>query len=171
MAKTTDPAEQEVTLNLNQLAELVRQMTSQGQMTAEVVASIAAKAAIEAGEALAGKWWDVVKYPGVSAFNPLGEKAHPRPELAGDIYWSGYLIKGDECTREEIDLLNQLRPGSWLVKSRGGNDLPVVVRDLDPGSRDSRRLLVAFPSSDADQRSDVPSMVDMLTQMLRPVAA
>lgn len=98
-------------------------------------------------------------------------KAHPRPELKGDVYWAGYLLRGDELTREEIDLLNQVQPGSYRMRDRGGNDQPFIVRDLDPTVRGSRRLLILFPCTDTDQRHNLPTMVEMLTQVLQPVAA
>ena len=170
MAKN-DPAEQDVTLNMAQLVELVQSMAKAQMLDAEAISTIAAKAATTASETLKDQWWNEAKYPNISAFNPAGEKAHPRPELKGDVYWAGYLLRGDELTKEEIDLLNQVQPGSYRMRDRGGNDQPFIVRDLDPTVRGSRRLLILFPCTDTDQRHNLPTMVEMLTQVLQPVAA
>jgi hypothetical protein len=158
--------DQEVTLSLKDLATLVASMNQQGTLDAEAIAAIAAKATASATAVLQNIDDGGRNYPGISCFNPLGEKAHPRPELLGDIYWAGYLLRGDELTREEIELTNQLKPGDWEIRSRGGSTLPFKVRDLDPGSRNSRRLLILFPCATADQRHDVPTMVDMLRQVV-----
>lgn len=157
-----DPS-QEVSMTFDQLLQLVRTATAAGTMDAEAIAAIAAKASANAAELLHPT--KEAPYPGKSAFNPEGELAHPRPELLGDIYWAGYLLRGDELTREEIELTNRLQPGDYEVRARSGADLPFKVRDLDPGSKHSRRLLVLFPCATADQRHDVPSMVEMLTQV------
>jgi len=167
MAKT-DPStlDQDITLNLQQLADLVKSLNQSGSLDAAAISEIAAKAATQASETLKDQWWDERKYPAISNFNPLGDKAHPRPELNGDIYWAGYLLRGDELTHAEIDLVNQLRPGAYEIRARDGQDLPFVVRDLDPGSKNSRRLLVLFPCTTADQRHALPSMVEMLQQIV-----
>lgn len=170
MAKN-DPVEQDVTLNMSQLVDLVQSLAKANALDAEAISSIAATAATKASETLKDQWWNEAKYPAISAFNPAGDKANPRPELQGDIYWAGYLLRGDELVREEIELLNQVQPGSYRMRDRGGNDQPFIVRDLDPTVRGSRRLLVLFPCTDTDQRHNLPTMVEMLTQVLQPVAA
>lgn len=167
MAKKDDQPDmaQEVTLSLKDLAALVASMNQMGTLNADAIAEIAAKASATAA--------GVIKdppYHGKSPFNPEGDLASPRPELWGDIYWAGYLLRGDELTRQEIELLNHLQPGDYEIRSRSATDLPFKVRDLDPGSKDSRRLLVLFPCTTADQRHDLPTMVEMLSQVL-PLAA
>ena len=169
MAKT-DPTEQEVTLNMQQLVELVKSMAAANTLDVDAIASITAKAAVASAEMLHPTKEHA--YPGISAFNPEGELKNPRPELQGDIYWVGYLLRGDELTRSEIELINRLQPGDYEVVARpGGSLVPFRVRDLDPGSRDTRRLLVLFPCTTADQRSEYLSMSDLLTQIVTPVAA
>lgn len=160
--------DQEVNMTFEQLLQLVRTAASAGTMDAEAIAAIAAKASANAAELLHPT--KDIPYHGKSPFNPEGELANPLPELRGDIYWAGYLLRGDELKREEIELLNQMEPGDYEIRSRSGTDLPFKVRNLDPGSKDSRRLLVLFPCTTADQRHDVPTMIEMLTQVL-PLAA
>lgn len=168
MAKNEDP-QQDVTLNMAQLVDLVQSLTKANALDASAIADIAAKASISAAERLAPP--KEHPYPAISAFNPEGELKNPRPALLGDIYWVGYLLRGDELTRQEIELVNGLRPGDYEVRARSGQPLPFKVRDLDPGSRESRRLLVLFPSATADQRHDLPTMVEMLQQVVAPAVA
>ena len=168
MAKT-DTAEREVTLNMQELVELVKSMAAANTLDVDAIAAITAKAAVASAEMIHPT--KEHPYPGISAFNPEGELKNPRPELKGDIFWTGYLLRGDELTRKEIDLLNQLQPGDYEVGRGGEGMVPFRVRNLDPGSRDSRRLLVLFPCTTQDQRSELPTMVEMLTQVLQPTAA
>ena len=171
MAKNEQP-EQEVTLNMQQLVELVKSMAASQSLDASAISTIAAQAATEASKSLREQWWNEATFPNKSAFNPEGDYFNKRPVLHGDIYWAGYLLRGDELTRAEIDLVNQLRPGDYEVMPRGGGEpLPFKVRDLDPGSRNTRRLLVLFPCADPDQRHNLGSMTEMLQQVVAPVAA
>jgi len=164
------PQEQEVTLTFSQLLELVRAGAQQGTLDAEMVATLAAKAAASATATVTNQDVnDFSRDPRKSVFNPLGERDHQNPSLKGDIYWAGYLLKGDELTRQEIELTNQLKPGHYEIQSRSGGMLPFTVTNLDPGSKDVRRLLVLFPCMTADQRYELPTMVEMLNQVL-PVA-
>lgn len=171
MAKEPNqPQPEAVTMTVEQILELVRTAVSSNALDAEAISKIAASAATESSKALRDQWWDERTYPGVSAFNPKGEKEHPRDALVGDIYWAGYLLRGDELVQEEIELINQLRPGDYEILGRDAAALPFVVRDLDPGSKTSRRLLVLFPCRDMDQRHNLPSMREMLRQVVAPAA-
>lgn len=157
---------QDITLTLKDLIELVKSMNQAGSLDAEAIATIAAKASAQAAESLHPT--RDIPYPGISPLNPEGQLANPLPELKGEIYWVGYRLTGDELTRQEIELLNRLTPGDFEIRSRAGDMLPFKVRDLDPGSRTSRRLLILFPCATADQRHNVPTMVDLLQQVLTP---
>lgn len=157
-----------MTLTGDQLKDLlasVAQMVRGDQMNAEMVATMTAKAAAQAAAAVQEKWYDERKYHRISAFNPLGDLEHPRPDLAGEIYWVGTLLRGDELTGEEIDLLNRLEPGLYHKGQW-------TVTNLEPGNPDKRRLLVLFPCSTVDQRNDLPrTMAAMLREMVEGVIA
>lgn len=170
MAKRDEQPElntdQEVVLTLAQIIDLAKSMNQQQGLTPDMVAEIAAKATAAATASIAGPKDDYRNDPKISVFNPLGDRDHPRPELLGDIYWAGYLLRGDELTKHEIDLLNQVQPGDFEIMSRDGGMLPFKVRDLDPGSKDVRKLLILFPCMTADQRMSLPNMVEMLAQVV-----
>lgn len=75
-----------------------------------------------------------------SVFNPLGEKAHPRPPLTQEIWWAGYKLQESELMREEIEALNALQPGTY------GPNGQWTVRDMEPGTL-PRKLMVKLPST------------------------
>jgi hypothetical protein len=102
-------------------------------------------------------------YPGMSAFNPEGEFAAPRPTLIGTFFWLNTRIQTEELTREEIELLNALKPGVY------GPYGAWVVENLSPGMGrpEDRKLQITFPNKDADQRASLPSVVEMLRRIVR----
>jgi hypothetical protein len=98
-----------------------------------------------------------------SAFNPEGELANPRPPLIGTYFWLNTRLQAEELTREEITLLNALKPGVY------GEYGAWVVENLSPGMgrAEDKKLQITFPNKDADHRAALPSMVDMLRRMVR----
>jgi hypothetical protein len=102
-------------------------------------------------------------YPGMSAFNPEGEFAAPRPPLVGTFFWLNTRIQTEDLTREEIELLNALKPGIY------GPYGAWVVENLSPGMGrpEDRKLQITFPNKDADQRASLPSTVEMLRRIVR----
>lgn len=153
-------------ISREELLELVREVVG-SQRAAEDIATkvageVAAKVAADVFDRMEGKNqhgdWNVANYHGRSAFNPAGDKAAPRPELVGHVFWVGTLMDSREMSHEEIDLTNKLKPGRY----HGG---AWRVVNLQPGQIGTRALLVLFPCSEPDQRAALPSMVDMLREM------
>lgn len=143
------PASAPVTID--QLLAVVREMVAANSLTADKVREIATAATVDAYDRTSGKNWDEKLYPRVSAFNPAGDKANPRPEIVGEVFWVGSLLQKDELTPGEITLLNQIEPGAY------GPDGSWVVRDLHPGrDRAKRKLLVLFPCTDETARAALP---------------
>ena len=100
--------------------------------------------------------------PHMSAFNPDGERDRPRPTLIGTVFWLNTRLQAEELTREEIELLNALKPGAY------GEYGAWTVENLSPGMGRpaDRKIQVTFPNKDKDQRDGLPSMVAMLRQMV-----
>jgi hypothetical protein len=101
--------------------------------------------------------------PLISAFNPEGELANPRPPLIGTYFWLNTRLDASELTREEIELLNVLKPGVY------GEYGAWVVENLSPGMGRpaDKKIQITFPNKDADHRATLPSMVEMLRRMVR----
>lgn len=98
-----------------------------------------------------------------SAFNPEGELANPRPPLIGTYFWLNTRLQAEELTRDEITLLNALKPGTY------GEYGAWVVENLSPGMgrAEDKKIQITFPNKDADHRAALPSMVEMLRRMVR----
>ncbi len=169
-ATETAPA---VSLSGADLIALVQSLASQNQLSAEKIVEIAAQAAAGASNR---PWYDERNFPEVSVFNPLGEKANPRPELKRDVLWIGYRLQESELSKDEIDLLNQLKPGFYPQHDVYGHAVPGTekffsVVDMDPGQVGGR-LLVMFPCKENDQRMALArydrgrGMVDILLEMV-----
>lgn len=156
-----------------QFLAAIRELVQAQQLDAQAIASIAAKAAGDVFEKTNGQFWDIRNYPGVSVFNPDGEKNHPRPEINGEVFWLGYLLHKDEQTREEIELINQIQPGIYNGAGAEPHS-PWLVMNLLPGVQGKRKLLVLFPCKDETDRANLPNrrarggdtaMCDMLREM------
>lgn len=101
------------------------------------------------------------RHPDVSAFNPNGERDHPRPKLARKTFWAGTELHEDELTLQEIEAFNsfthstEARNGSWVAEMRR------------TGKMGESQLHVSFPCASADDRMDLPNgMMLMLRELL-----
>ncbi len=101
------------------------------------------------------------RHPDVSAFNPEGERDHPRPKLSRKTFWAGTELHEDELTAEEIGLFNsfqhstEAKNGSWTAELRR------------TGKLGESQLHVSFPCRSADDRMDLPNgMALMLRELL-----
>jgi len=94
------------------------------------------------------------RHPDVSAFNPEGERDHPRPKLARKAFFAGIELKEDELTRAEIELLNRFshachaRNGQWKAEIRDG------------------ALLLSVPAATTDDRMDLPNGLSLILREL-----
>lgn len=138
-------------------------VASAGGGAAEVAQAMA-RAQIEAADFLADRDRKERSGPNVTAFNPKGERDHPRPNIDGEIFWLGTRLHKEELTEAEILLLNRLKPGLY----HGGQ---WKVTDQAPGTG-TRNLLIWFPNEEQDDRSNLPpSMVAMLEEMIGATAS
>ena len=96
------------------------------------------------------------RHPDVSAFNPMGERDHPRPKLRRKTFWIGIPLLQDELTAEEIDLFNQIdhpmeaRNGTWRAELKNGGE----------------ELHINFPNATIDDRMDLPSMKLLMRELI-----
>lgn len=154
------------TMTRDELLEAIKLVVGGQQQAEEIVRQVARQTAADVSSAIYDRMegqlrdgeWNIKNYPARSVLNPLGEKDHPRPDIHGEIFWVGTLLRKDEHTREEIELLNKLQPGVY-------HNGEWKVIDMAPGVRNQRKLLVVFPCADRDKRSELPSMVEMLRIM------
>ena len=102
-------------------------------------------------------------HPGMSAYNPLGDLAHPRPPLKCQMFWVGYDLQPDNLTVAELELLNLARPGTFTFHRTDGaiETLTVTGRTNPDGSLE--RLEFYFPSR-GDNKNNLPGMVAQLRE-------
>jgi len=155
------------------LAQAAQARTSGDTSTVEQLTEVMAAGIAEANMK-SRQWWDESTFPDISPLNPLGELAHPRPNLRREVWWVGFHLPKNELMREEIELLNQLKPGEYDLK----DDMGRVVRTRffrvvarDPQIPDGP-ILVTFPCTSEDDRNLLArfdrgrGMVDLLHQMV-----
>jgi len=99
------------------------------------------------------------RHPDVSDYNPLGERDHPRSALKRKCFMGGFELLASEMTEPMILLLNsfehnmEARNGQWRIE----------LRRTSTKGIDELHLMV--PMATTDQRSDLPSLYDMLREL------
>lgn len=111
--------------------------------------------------------------PGISAFNPKGERDHARPKPTHIYMMARYPIcdpgNYDTTTWSELELLNQLKAGAYKVTKADGTDVEVLVKtEYDSAGRPYRTTLFADGKGIADdeQKHNWPPLMQILTQMI-----
>jgi hypothetical protein len=98
-------------------------------------------------------------FPDVSAYNPLGERDHPRPDLTRPTYFCGGEQRREWLTREEIDAFNAIKTdcvakdGRWTAR---------IQRD----NSGQPRLFVNVPHRGIDQRAELPPLLIILRELV-----
>jgi hypothetical protein len=127
------------------------------------------------------------EYERISAYNPLGDRDHPRPKLECETFRAiideedpsrppaAYMeMPADMMTREEIDAANALQPVSTVVELNDGSRVPFIVyvkrENGQPDGRPLRKLL-ALPKKcyGKDLRNMVPNVKQIARQVLEQV--
>lgn len=104
----------------------------------------------------------------ISAFNPRGDREYPRPMLKCKMHLPWEAER--EClTREEIELLNLLEPGDFLVKRNDDSMIKVTVRARSNANTHKPEVLLM--NSETGFNNDyawlMPPLRVMLRQMLK----
>jgi hypothetical protein len=100
------------------------------------------------------------QHPDVSAFNPLGERDHPRPKLRRKTSWAGTWLHEDDLMAEEIELFNAV---DHTLEARNGAWRAELKRTASDGTSE---LHITFPCVNTDDRMDLPSMKMLMRELL-----
>lgn len=91
--------------------------------------------------------------PLISHYNPLGDRDHPRPELKCTMTQVGYVLKTDTLSLQEIELLNQLKPGDYLVTKSDGSRIPFKVGAKYDSNLKLDQLDIWYPCKGTDRHN------------------
>lgn len=142
-----------LTTALNRIAE--------GQEDAKVVATEALEKARKQVQP------DNKTAPGISVFNPQGDKDYARPSLKCKMFlpWQAEEVS---LTWEEIELLNLLEPGEFAIRRNDGTKVRVTVqmtKTID--GKPDRLMLNAETGFDNLNHKLMPPLTDLLRQILK----
>jgi hypothetical protein len=152
------------------LAQMATLMAKQGER--EDVEDLSSAEARKAGRRLGATGaYENAFAPEISAYNPRGERDFPRSELACKMIYVGFKLAKEALTVEEIELLNQMKPGDYRVTKSDGKSIPfVVTAKLDAAGR--RELLTFhFPCKSTEDRHNHMPMAAYLREALAQQAA
>lgn len=101
--------------------------------------------------------------PGVSVFNPAGERDYPKAKLKCEMTWVGYPLDPRNLTPEEVDVLNRAEIGEYLFHRTDGSEEKLTVDGRTDAKGQVRKLLFYFPCR-GDNKANLPGMVPMLRE-------
>jgi len=108
--------------------------------------------------------------PMISAFNPAGDRDHPRPTLKCEFtLFDGIPIDGTTDTVEELTLMNRLVAGDYWVTKSDGAMMLFKVREIRNDLGALRRIDLSFPYRDDADRAGVMPMVVWLRDVVRQI--
>jgi len=119
--------------------------------------------------------------PDVSDFNPLGERAHPRPALKCEMFYGSidpktkavsrtYPLLQEDLTAAEIVALNTLEPQNTHITLHDGATIKfAIVPEHDPATDELRRLILCVPQSVIGKGSALKNMLPGLVRIVAQV--
>ncbi len=146
-------------------AQLIEALKSNKEADTEIAASIHAKAmkkALRPENEVA---------PMISCYSyPEGDTLRPRPKPTHIFNMGPYPIADsknyDTVTVTEIELLNQLEAGDYLVTKADGLQVKcAIVTEFESNGRTPYRTTLRIPMADDDQKNNWPPLVQLLTEI------
>lgn len=104
--------------------------------------------------------------PEISVYNPKGERDNPRPELRCMMVWVGFKLSNMGLTRDEIELLNQVKPGDYRVTKADGSTIDFTVDGKQDRAGKPELLSFHFPCKAVEDRQNHMSMTSYLKEVL-----
>jgi len=161
-----DTLQAQVSALQEQVQALLKLQSSGGGITDDRLEKILLKVAdatAEAAERAANP--SNKTHPGISVFSyPEGDREHPR-SLKCPMFWCGYDVATDTSTAEELELMNQAKPGVYQFKRTDHTPQhpsygTLTVTGTTDAAGDISRLDFSFPIE--EQLETVPSITVML---------
>lgn len=165
MAKKEEVQEPSLSDALNTMAQILQEMRQQKTATPDSLDTLA-EGIQQLVKAEQGKTRENQFHPDVSFLNPLGEKDHPRPELKVRMTWVGHKLTKEGLSREEIDLLNRIKPGSYRVTKADGSRIKFDCVAAEDAFGNIERLSFHFPCKSVEDRHNHASMASYLREAM-----
>lgn len=141
------------------LAAALRDIAS-GQVNAQMVAAKALESAQRQVQP------DNKQAPMLSVLNPQGELQFPKPKLKCrmDIPWE---CENESCTWEEVELLNLLEDGEYVIKRNDNSKVGVIVKLLkDLNGKPNRLFMNSEMAFTEESHWRMPPLTSILRQIL-----
>lgn len=104
--------------------------------------------------------------PDISVFNPQGEYSFPKPKLRCPMFipWE---TENESCTWEEVELLNLLEAGEYVIKRNDKSKVGVIVRMIyDLNGKPSTLFMNSETAYTEESFARMPALTDTLRQIL-----
>ncbi len=155
-----------IAMTFEQIMTLVREMKGTGP-TPEQLVDMATKAAMAGADRVKPKELKISETEQKSAFNPLGEKNHPRPKLKCHMYFGSAPLGSPKevttLTHAEIAALNNLTPGYYRIRKMDGSHGVVEVKGQVNSNQQLDRLWILLPQGD-DAKNMYPPLASFAEQ-------
>lgn len=110
-------------------------------------------------------------HPDVSAFNPQGERDHPRLPLPAKAVWfGGWPVERELTTAAELALLHRLKPGVYTVTRTDENTEQVPVEFQHDGTGALVKIFIGAKTG-KEHRNVFPSLIKVLTEIVSQIPA
>lgn len=162
-----------ITLTFEQLQQLLASSKADPQSNADLVAAFT-KGIENAREPIPENKFS----PGISVFNVLGEKEHPRPGLKCEItlgtqdpktkiIQQTYPFEDNDLTAQEQIALNTLEPCAGVVERLDGAKMKVsIVPTQDPVTDALTKLVIVVPADVTGKGSQIKNMLPSITNLV-----
>jgi hypothetical protein len=104
--------------------------------------------------------------PEISAYNPKGDRDNPRPELRCKMIWVGFNLTKEALSLEEIELINQVKPGVYRVNKADGSNIELEVSGRNDTAGRPELLTFHFPCKAGSDRHNHMPMTAYLKEVL-----
>lgn len=106
-------------------------------------------------------------HPGVSVYNPLGERDHPKPPFVCKMRFCNYDIQHETSTPREVELLNAIPAGRYLVQRSDDSFAELIVEERrDRVTQHLERKIIVFKAGDQEENKNWMPLHKMLTDAM-----
>lgn len=107
-----------------------------------------------------------VSFPDASAYNPLGERDNPRPEMpCPEVFFGGFPVERDQLDIVEAMLITMLQPGEVRATKVDGESEKVRIGFKRNDSEQLERITIQI-NTGKEHKHAWPGMREVLAEML-----